>query len=190
MSARPIVRSGEERAARDRWQQVEAVLQPLYDKAFLLAHLVVRDGQDAELAEQFLIEPPAARAILDPLCIPGDGYLPGCHFVRAPIPGSTGEAEFWRRMCFCAGPTRVIVRFRQDVRAWERAFDALDRRIRKGLAPVFARGGTRADIAAACRAADRADVMRPDQRKRIAAEEAAWWLRMHATLPAEASHAA
>ena len=190
-AARGTAGVGGQRTARDRslkavatqaaFEALQATLRPLYDQACVLALAVARGEVNEAAAWAMLHLSPASRAVLDPLC------TAGCTAAHAVHPR---PAAGWRRHCRCSAAFYLRSAWARELEAWDRALPALDQAIRKRLAPVLARSGTQAAIAAACRDADPAGILTSAERRAIALEEIAWWTRLHARLPEERRDAA
>lgn len=82
-----------------------------------------------------------------------------------------------------AARTSLAWALRDAVREYELKRFFAEEAVIRALAPVLAAGGDRAAMAQASRAADAQDVLTSDERRAIAETEAAWWLRLHASLP-------
>ena len=190
-AARGTAGAAGQRTARDRshkaaatqaaFEALQATLRPLYDQACVLALAVARGDVSEAAAWAMLHLSPASRAVLDPLCTAG---CTAAHAVQPRPPNG------WRRSCRCSAAFYLRSTWARELDAWDRALPALDQAIRKRLAPVLARSGTQAEIAAACRDADPAGILTSAERRAIALEEIAWWTRLHARLPEERRDAA
>lgn len=188
LSARERLLSLHGLAREAEWDRL---LKPITDRAVLLGLRVARGEMSFEAAHLMALTEPWARAVLAGV------HGPECeepHLIRAPY--ARPDRLWWEIAptlhvagCFCEAGTRVFRCLRDETEGFTRACGRLDRLIRKRLAPVLARRGTEAELAAVCRECDPAGILTPAWRRAIAEEEAAWWMRLHAAT-AEVRYAA